>query len=82
MNNLEKMRGKHEITQSELAKHLGITKAAVNYMERKKISKKHIHKIAEFLQENPFEILGKDSFVILPKTEEDKKILTDIIKGL
>ena len=32
MNNLEKMRGKHEITQSELAKHLGITKAAVNYM--------------------------------------------------
>lgn len=82
MNNLAKIRGKHQITQTELAEKIGVTKQGLCFNEKGKCSVAVAEKAAEALNENIFEILGADSFVILPKTDEDKTILINIIRGL
>ena len=81
-NNLTKIRGKHQITLTELASKLGITKQALSLNEKNKLSVKVAVKVAEILNENVFEILGADALVLLPLTEKDKEILIKMIKEL
>lgn len=81
-NNLRKIRGKHQITVTELAKRIGVSKQGLSLNEKGKISPNVALKAAEVLHENVFEILGESAFVILPKTEEDKAALIKIIKEL
>ncbi len=81
-NNLAKIRGKHQLTMTKVAEDLGITKQAVSLNENKKVSISMAKKMADYFNENIFEILGSDALVILPKTEEDKQIIIEMIKGL
>ena len=81
-NNLAKIRGKHQMTQKELAEKMGITKQGLSLNEQDKLSLKMATKAAEILDENLFEILGSDVLVAIPKTEQDKKIVIDMIKEL
>lgn len=81
-NNLIRIRGKHQLTQSQLAGKIGITKQALSLNEKNKLSVKVATKAATILGENVFEILGSDALVLLPTTEEDKKILINMIRSL
>ena len=81
-NNLMKLRGKHQLSQSDLAKKIGITKQGLSFNEVKRVSFKVASKAAEVLGENVFAVLGSDALVALPKTEEDKRILIQIIEEL
>jgi len=71
-NNLAKIRGKHQLTQSELANALGVTKQGVCFNETGKCSIGMAQKTAKYLNENVFEILGTDVFVKIPETKEDR----------
>lgn len=81
-NNLAKIRGKHQLTQTELANALGVTKQGVCFNETGKLSIGLAKKAAEYLHEDIFELLGTDVLVILPETEEQKKYLINLIKNL
>jgi len=81
-NNLAKIRGKHQLTQTELAEALGVTKQGVCFNETGKLSIGLAKKAAEYLHEDIFELLGTDVLVILPETEEQKKYLINLIKNL
>ena len=87
MNNLEKIRGKHELTLTELASKTGFTKQSLFYSEKFRITYKKAQKIADVLNENVFDILGEDAFVSLPKTEKERETLIktlldlDLLKG-
>ena len=81
-NNIERLRGKHGISQTELAKKIGCTKQSLNYSEHGHVTLKTAQKISEVLGENLFKVLGTDSFVTLPKTEEEKDYLINLIKEL
>ena len=81
-NNLAKIRGKHQISQIDLAKRLGVTKQCVSGAELGRCSPRLAKKVAKELNENVFDILGTDVFVIEPKTEEEKaKIVESILRG-
>lgn len=81
-NNLAKYRGQHGLTQGQLGKKIGISKAGVSHLEKKKIGPKSAYRCAKALNENPFAIMGTDALKALPKTEEDKKCLIEIIEAL
>ena len=81
-NNLARIRGKHQITQSELAEKIGVTKQGLCFNEKKVCSAKMAKQAAAILNENVFDILGTDVFLIEPKTEEDKKKLINLILSL
>ena len=72
-NNLAKIRGKYQLTQEELANKVGVTKQGLCFNENGKLSIKLAAAVAETLNENIFDILGTDVFVVLPKTEADKE---------
>ena len=81
-NNLAKIRGKHGLTQTELAKAIGVTKQCVCFSESRKLSIGLAKKVAEHLNEDVFELLGTDVFVIDPETEAQKNYLINLIKNL
>ena len=81
-NNLAKIRGKHQITQTELAKALGVTKQGVCFNETGKLSLGLATKAAEYLHEDVIELLGTDNFVVTPKTKEQKEYLINLINSL
>jgi len=82
MNNVAFYRAKHGLTQKEFAEKVGMHTHAVGYAENHHCSVKLAKDTAEALGENVFDILGADALKILPKTEEDKQILIEMIKGL
>ena len=82
MSNLTKIRGKHGLTQTELGKVLGISRAGMSYIEKAPLSAKNAQKVAAILGENVFTILGEDVLKLKPQTEEDKQALIEIIKNL
>lgn len=82
MNNLAKFRGIHGLTQEELGEKLGICRAAVSHTEKTVLSAKLAVEYGKVLGENPFALLGPDAFVMLPKTEEDRAILIDILTNI
>ena len=81
-NNLAKCRAKHGLTQEELGKKLGLSRAGVNYLEKHKLTAKAALKCAQALDENVFTLLGSDVFQILPSTEEDREALSKIVSSL
>lgn len=81
-NNLAKIRGKHQLTQTQLAEALGVTKQGVCFNETGKLSIGLAQKAAEYLHEDIFELLGTDVFVVVPKTEAQKEYLINLIKSL
>lgn len=80
-NNLARIRGKHQISQIELAKRLGVTKQCVCFAELHRCSLELARKVADLLKESVFDILGTDVFLIEPKTEDDKTKVIKLIKG-
>lgn len=82
MNNIAFYRAKHGLTQREFAEKTGMHIHAVGYAENHRCSVKLAKQTSEILGENMFDILGSDVLKVLPKTEEDKEILINMIKGL
>ena len=82
MNNLSKLRGKHQLSMVELARKIGITKQGLYFNETHKCSPAVAKKVAEALGENVFDVLGVDALVVKPQTEAEKEALINIIKGL
>lgn len=81
MNNLKLLRGEHGITQKELAKAVGVTTQRISSAENgTSISPSLAVRIANVLDENVFTVLGTDSFVIEPKTLEDKEVLCALLR--
>ena len=81
MNNLKKIRLKHNISNKSLTEQLEITRQSLWNYENKKIPLKIALKLSEILNENVFEILGTDVFVLTPTTEEEMEIVIKNIKG-
>lgn len=81
-NNLAKYRGKHNLTQEQLGSLLGVSKAAISYIEKYKINFKMATKIAKVLNENVFDIMGTDVLKALPTNETDKNIIIEAIQNL
>lgn len=83
MNNIRKIRAQQGMSGSDLAKKMGVSRAFISRAELDCIiGKKNIKKFSEILNVNPIYLLGADNFKILPKNEEEKQILIDIIKKL
>ena len=81
-NNLAKIRGKHQLTQTQLAEALGVTKQGVCFNETGKLSLGLAKKASEYLHEDLFELLGTDVLVAVPETEAQKEYLINLIKNL
>lgn len=81
-NNLAKIRGKHGLTQTQLAEALGVTKQGVCFNETGKLSIGLAKKASEYLKEDIFELLGTDVLVIVPETKAQKDYLINLIKNL
>lgn len=79
MNNLAKIRGKHCMTQEELARHLGVTKAGVCAMEKRHITLRQAQKCAKVFGVSVFEILGDDVFTFKPTKTEDKEYVCALL---
>ncbi len=82
MNNLAFFRVKHGLTQKEFGEMVGMHVHAVGYAENHHCTVKLAKQIAEAFGENVFDILGADVLKVLPKTEEEKQIIINMIKNL
>jgi transcriptional regulator with XRE-family HTH domain len=82
MNNLALYRAKAGLNQRELGEKVGLGDASISFFEHSTLSVKNAEKIAKILNVNVIALLGADALKVLPKTEEEKQILIDIIKGL
>lgn len=80
-NNLAQIRGKHQISQTNLAKKIGITKQGLCFAEKGKCSVNLAKKVASYLGEDVIDILGTDIFVVSPKTDAEKEKFIEIIKN-
>ncbi len=78
-NNLKALRGKHGLSQNELAKKVGVSKQRISQAENGQLNPALAVKIADVLDENVFNVLGLSSFVVTPKTFQDKEILWAIL---
>lgn len=78
-NNLKALRGKHGLSQKELANKIGVSTQRVSQAENGKLCPGLAIKIADALGENVFSVLGLSSFVVAPKTFEDKEILLNLL---
>lgn len=80
MNNLTKYRELHRLSQTALAKGVGVTKQCISYAEKHRVSAEVACKVAEYLHENVFDILGKDVLVIYPQSKKDVRRVIKNIK--
>ena len=81
-SNIAFYRIKHGLTQKEFGEKIGMAVHAVGYAEHHRCSVELAEKAALALGENAFDILGSDVLKLLPKNEEDKEILINMIKEL
>ena len=81
-NNLAKIRGKHQITQTQLAKAVGVTKQGVCYNEVGKLSPGLAKKVADYLHEDVIELLGTDVFVVVPTSKKQVDFLISLLNSL
>jgi len=82
MNNLEKVRARLGITQSELAKRTGMTRAAICYIEGHPMNAHQAEVCSSVLGCNRFEVIGLDALKMVPQTAEEKRILLDLIEKI
>ena len=81
-NNIKFYRAKHGLTQKELSQKINIHVHALGYAENHHCNVRLAKKVSDALGENIFNILGSDVLHILPKTQEDRDILFNLIKDL
>lgn len=84
---IKNIREQHQLTQSELARHLGITRAGVNAWEQGTSvpSTQYLTALAEFFHVSTDYILGVDATAtvdISGLTDEDKEIVMAIVRHL
>ena len=82
MNNLAFYRAKKGLNQRELGEKLGLTDASISLAEHSKLPIKAALEASKILDVNVFTLLGTDSLKLIPKTEEDKAALIEVIKNL
>lgn len=85
MVNLKRLRGLKGISQGELAKELGISRAAVINLENDPAiipSNSTIYKMCEFFGVSKTELLGLNVIRFLPKTKEELKLLINQLQGV
>lgn len=82
MNNVEKIRAKHDLTQQKLADKLGCTKAAVSLIEKGRLTPEKADLIASVLHENVYDVWGVDVLKRTPKTQNEKERLLAIINSI
>lgn len=82
MHNLTKIRQEKNLSQADLAKLLGVTRAGISYIEKNSLNIKTAEELSKILKVSIFELLGEDSFAVLPKDHKDKKYLIKLIKGM
>lgn len=81
-NNLAFYRAKAGLNQRELGEKIGLGDASISFFEHSTLSVKNAEKLAKVLNVNIIALLGSDVLRVLPKNEEEKQILIDIIKEL
>ncbi|MCR4661673.1 MAG: helix-turn-helix transcriptional regulator [Clostridia bacterium] len=81
-NNLAKYRAKKGLNQRELGEKLGLGDATISLAEHSKLPVKTALKASEILDVNVFTLLGTDVLRLIPKTEEDKQALIEIIRNI
>ena len=81
-NNLALYRAKKGLNQRELGEKLGLGDATISLAEHSKLPVKTALKASEILDVNVFTLLGSDVLRLVPKTDEDKAALIEVIKGL
>ena len=81
-NNLSLYRAKKGLNQRQLGEKLGISDATISLAEHSKLPVKTALQASEILDVNVFTLLGTDVLRLIPKTEEDKQALINVIKGL
>lgn len=89
MNNIKKFRLRECKTQVDIANCLGCCRQSVNFFERgshgHKLPIKQARKLADFLNCNPFELLGDENFALLPENDVEIEqliyVLTDRIQN-
>ena len=82
MNNLKKLRIKLGYTCEQLGDCLKITRQAINYKENGVLTYKDAVRLSKVMNVHPFEILGTDILLALPKTEEEKEMLHRLIDSI
>lgn len=85
MVNLKRLRGIKGISQGDLAKELGISRAAIVNLENDpKIipSNSTIAKMCDFFEISKTELLGLNNIRFLPKTKSELKILIEQLQGV
>ena len=85
MVNLKRLRGLKGISQGELAKELGISRAAIINLENdQKIipSNSTIQKMCDYFEVSRTELLGLNVIRFLPKTKEELKLLINQLQGV
>ena len=79
MNNVKKYRELHRLSQTALAKGAGVSKQCVSYAEKHRVSVELAEKIAKYLNENVYDILGKDVLITYPHSKKDvRRIIRNI----
>lgn len=81
-NNLAKYRGKHNLTQAELGKLCGVSRAQISYIEKHHLSVENALRFSKILNENPIDLLNGDILTFMPRNEEEKEKIIQIVKGL
>ena len=81
-NNLAKLRGKHQISQTALANQIGVTKQALCFAEKGNCSFTMAKKVSDALDENIFDVLGTDALTCLPRNEQEKEKLIEMIQNI
>ena len=81
-NNVRAIREAHDLTQTKLAKILGMSKQGLCFSEMGHVSIKTAKAISDYFGVSVIEVLGLDSFQILPASEEEREYLIKLLKSI
>lgn len=85
MNNIKMYRGLAEMTQTELAKRVGLTRQGLIFIESGKswlINRKVLAQICEELHVSQPLILGMENFKYIPQTKEEVDYMIELLQKL
>lgn len=81
-NNIRHLRIEHNVTQTELAEKLGVTKQALSLSENGHVTRKTAKKIADYFNVSILEVMGLDAFEYKPETEDERQYLIALLNQL
>ena len=80
MNKLNKLRGRFNLSQKELAKEFGVSRQTINNFENGgKCKPELVMKICRKFKVTPCELLGIENLVYQPTNKQDLKSFIDIL---